>query len=69
MINNLNYYVRIYDEQLTEGNINLYIRGNEKKRIIKLLMKMEKEIFINRINYLKVLIQDIKEKKYNLNDL
>ena len=32
-------------------------------------MKMEKEIFINRINYLKVLIQDIKEKKYNLNDL
>ena len=69
MEDNLNYYVRIYDEQLTEGNINLYIRGNEKKRIIKLLMKMEKEIFINRINYLKVLIQDIKEKKYNLNDL
>ena len=69
MEDNLNYYFRIYEEQLTEGNININIRGNEKKRIIKLLMKIEKEIFKERINYVKMLIQDIKSKKYNLDDL
>ena len=69
MEDNLNYYLRIYDEQLTDGNINIYIRGKEKKRIIKLLMKIEKKIFKDRINYVKMLIQDIKEKKFKLDDL
>ena len=69
MEDNLNYYLRIYDEQLTDGNINIYIRGKEKKRIIKLLMKIEKKIFKDRINYVRMLIQDIREKKYNLDDL
>ena len=69
MEDNLNYYLRIYDEQLTDGNINIYIRGKEKKRIIKLLMKIEKKIFKDRINYVKMLIQDIKEKKFKLEDL
>ena len=69
MRDNLNYYLRIYEEQLTDGNINIYIRGNNKKRIIKFLMKMEKQIFKDRINYVNMLIQDIKDKKYNLDDL
>ena len=69
MADNLNYYLRIYDEQITDGNINLYISGKEKRRIIKILMKMEREIFNDKINYIKMLIKDIKEKKYNFNDL
>ena len=69
MEDNLNYYLRIYDEQLTDGNINIHIRGKEKKRIIKSLMKIERQIFKDRINYVRMLIQDIREKKYNLDDL
>ena len=69
MSDNLNYYLSIYETQITEGNINIYIRGNEKKRIIKLLMKTEQEIFIDRINYVNMLIEDIKSKKYNLDGL
>ena len=69
MEDNLNYYLRIYEEQLTDGNINIHIRGKEKKRIIKSLMKIEKQIFKDRINYVRMLIQDIREKKYNLDDL
>ena len=40
MRDNLNYYLSIYDGKFTEGNINLYIRGNEKRRAIKELMKL-----------------------------
>ena len=69
MVDNLNYYLRIYEEQITDGNINLYIRGKEKRRIIKILMKKEREIFNDKINYVKILINDIKEKNYNLDDL
>ena len=69
MVDNLNYYLRIYDEQITDGNINIYIRGKEKRRIIKILMKKEREIFNDKINYVKILINDIKEKNYNLDDL
>ena len=32
-------------------------------------MKIEKKIFKDRINYVKMLIQDIKEKKFKLDDL
>ena len=69
MVDNLNYYVRIYDEQFTEGNINLYIRGNEKRRAIKELMKLEKKLLEKKIDYLETLIKDIKEKKYSFEDL
>ena len=69
MEDNFNYYLRIYDEQYTDGNINLNIRGEEKRRIIKLLMKFEKDIFNEKINFIRLLIQDIKEKKFNIDDL
>ena len=69
MEDNFNYYLRIYDEQYTEGNINLNIRGDEKRRIIKILMRFEKDIFNEKINYIRLLIQDIKEKKFNTDDL
>ena len=69
MVDNLNYYIRIYDEQFTEGNINLYIRGNEKRRAIKELMKLEKKMLEKKIDYLESLIKDIKEKKYSFEDL
>ena len=69
MVDNLNYYVRIYDEQFTDGNINLYIRGNYKRRAIKELMKFEKKMLEKKIDYLETLIKDIKEKKYSFEDL
>ena len=69
MVDNLNYYLRIYDEQFTDGNINLYIKGNEKRRIIKQLIKWEKNTLEDKINYVKTIINDIKAKKINIDDL
>ena len=65
MVDNLKYYYRIYDEQFKDGKINLYIRGNSKRRAIKQIIKFEKKILENKINFVKDIIQDIKENKYN----
>jgi hypothetical protein len=63
MADNLNYYLNIYNGQFTDGNINLYIRGNDKQRYIKYIMKIEKRLIQNKMNYVNSVIQDIKEGK------
>ena len=35
MADNLNYYLNIYDGQFSDGNINLYLKGNNKQKILK----------------------------------
>ena len=37
--------------------------------MIKEIMKIEESILINKINYIKSIIQDIKEKNHNIDDL
>lgn len=69
MVDNLNYYLDVYDKELSEGNINLHIKGNTKRKMIKEIMKIEESILINKINYIKSIIQDIKEKNHNIDDL
>ena len=65
MADNLNYYLVIYDGQYSEGNINLYIKGNTKRKYIKSIMKFEKRVVQNKMNYVKNVIKDIKEGKAN----
>ena len=63
MIDNLVYYLNLYNEDYSDGNINLYIKGNSKQKIVKSLMHIEKRIVQNAINYVKRVIQDIKDGK------
>ena len=65
MKDNLNYYYKIYDDKFTDENIKLYIRDDSKRKIIKELLKMEKKIIQNKIEYLNTIIQDINNKKSN----
>jgi hypothetical protein len=61
MVDNLKYYLNIYEGQFSDGNINLYIKGNDKRRFIKNIMKLEKRVVKNKINYVNSVISDIKE--------
>ena len=57
---NLKYYLDLYDTQFTEGYINLYIKGNEKQKYIKSILKIERLIVQNKLNYVNSVINDIK---------
>ena len=63
MADNLNYYLEIYQGQFSDGNINLYIKGNEKRQYIKSIMRLEKRLVQNKMNYVKNVINDIKQGK------
>ena len=63
MADNLQYYLNFYDGQFSEGNINLYIMGEEKRHNIKNILKLEELLIKNKMRYLKTVIQDIKEKR------
>ena len=60
MRDNLQYYLNLYDTQFSEGYINLYIKGNEKRKYIKSIMKIERLAVQNKINYVNSVINDIK---------
>ena len=60
MRDNLQYYLDLYDNQFTDGYINLYIKGDEKRRYIKSILKMERLVISSKINYVNGVINDIK---------
>ena len=60
MRDNLQYYLDLYDTQFSDGNINLYIKGNEKRKYIKSIMKIERLLVKNKLNYVNSVINDIK---------
>ena len=60
MRDNLQYYLNLYDSQFTDGYINLYIKGNEKRKYIKSIMKIERLLVKNKLNYVNTVINDIK---------
>ena len=60
MRDNLKYYLDLYDTQFSEGYINLYIKGNEKRKYIKSIMKIERLVIQNKLKYVNDVINDIK---------
>ena len=62
MLDNLKAYLDLYTNYLTDGNINIRINGNEKIKDIKEILHSEKNLVENKIEYLKQIIKNIKEK-------
>ena len=72
MLDNLKYYVNLYEEVLSDGNINKYINGKEKIKCIKEIIHMEKKFLDKKVDSLERHIKKIKtgktEDKNNDND-
>ena len=62
MRDNLKYYYDLYENPLTDGNINIYINGNEKKKDIKEIIHKEKKLLESKIEHLDKVIKNIKGK-------
>ena len=60
MRDNLKYYFDLYENPLTDGNINIYINGNEKKKDIKEIIHKEKKLLESKIEHLDKVIKNIK---------
>ena len=65
MLDNLKYYVELYDKPLSDGNINIYINGNEKQKDIKEIMHNEKKLLESKIKRLENVITGIKHRSGN----
>ena len=50
MYDNLNYYAELYNNPLTDGNINMFINGNDKIKDIKEIILKEKNLLIQKLN-------------------
>ena len=62
MRDNLKYYYNLYENPLSDGNINIYINGNEKKKDIKEIIHKEKKLIETRIEQLDKIIKGIKNR-------
>lgn len=60
MLDNLKYYVNLYEEVLSDGNINKYINGNEKIKSIKEIIHQEKKFLDKKVDSLEKHIEKIK---------
>lgn len=60
MLDNLKYYVNLYEEVLSDGNINKYINGNEKVKSIKEIIHQEKKFLDKKVDSLEKHIKKIK---------
>ena len=68
MLDNLKYYLEIYNNPLSDGNINMFINGKEKINDIKLIIHTEKNIIEEKIEYLEKVIKEIKQNDYQVNN-
>ena len=66
MRDNLQYYFNLYENPLSDGNINIYINGNEKKKDIKEIIHKEKKLIETKIEYLNKVIKGIKNRNINV---
>ena len=69
MRDNLKYYYNLYENPLSDGNINIYINGNEKKKDIREIIHKEKKLIEARIERLDKVIKEIKSNKKNNNNI
>jgi hypothetical protein len=67
MRDNLKYYYELYENPLSDGNINIYINGNEKKKDIREIIHKEKKLIEGRISYLNGVIKGIKMRDPDIN--
>ena len=65
MRDNLEYYSELYDEPLSDGNINMHIYGDEKQKDIKRIMHEEKRVIDTKIQRLEKVISGIKLRSGN----
>ena len=68
MLDNLKYYAELYNNPLSDGNINMFINGNEKIKDIKEIMHMEKRLIDGKVEYLEKVIKGIKERNNRENN-
>ena len=62
MLDNLKNYADIYNNPLSDGNINMFINGKDKIKDIKEIMHMEKRLIDGKIEYLEKVVKGIKER-------
>jgi hypothetical protein len=67
MRDNLKYYYELYENPLSDGNINIFINGNEKKKDIREIIHKEKKLIEGRISYLNGIIKGIKMRDPDIN--
>ena len=68
MLDNLKHYAELYNNPLSDGNINMFINGNEKIKDIKEIMHMEKRLIDGKVEYLENVIKGIKERNNRENN-
>ena len=66
MRDNLKNYFDLYENPLSDGNINIYINGNEKKKDIKEIIHKEKKLIEGKIEYLDRVIKGIKSRNIDV---
>ena len=66
MRDNLKYYFDLYENPLSDGNINMYINGNEKKKDIKEIIHKEKKLIEGKIEHLNKVIKGIKSRNIDV---
>ena len=62
MLDNLKTYEELYEVPLSDGNINIYINGNEKIKDVKEIMHIEKKLIKSKIQHLENVIKGIKQR-------
>ena len=60
MLDNLKYYLDLYNKPLTDGNINQYITRKENIENIKQIMHMEKAMVQEKVDHLEKVVAGIK---------
>ena len=68
MRDNLKLYADLYDNPLSDGNVNMYINGKEKIKDIKEILHSEKKILDGKVQYLDKVIRGIKQRNSNENN-
>jgi hypothetical protein len=69
MLENMKMYADVYNDLLSDGNVNKYINGNEKIQNVKEIMHSEKKLLNEKVQYLEKLIKKIKNKNNGKEDL
>ena len=68
MRDNLKSYLDLYENPLSDGNINIYINGEEKKKFIKLIIHQEKKLIKNKIEHLNKVIKGIQNRNIDVSE-
>jgi hypothetical protein len=62
MLDNLKYYFDLYENPLSDGNLNIYINSKDKIRCIKEIIHLEKKVISEKVKYLENVIKGIKTR-------